>query len=49
METLLIIGGLSLFILVLCGGYGAWMLVSYAVYKMRDKGNMTLREYSQDW
>ena len=49
MEAIFAALGVCLFIVALCGGYGAWMLTSYVIYKIRDKGNMTLREFSQDW
>ena len=41
--------GVCGFIFVLTGSYAAWMLTSFLVYKIRDNGTMTLREFSQDW
>ena len=49
MNALFAAFGICAFIFVLCGGYAAWMCASYLVYKIRDNGNMTLREFSQDW
>lgn len=49
MGTLFAAFGIFGFIFVLTGSYAAWMLVSFLVYKIRDNGNMTLREFSQDW
>lgn len=49
MEAIFAALGVCLFILALCGGYGICILYHFAVYKIRDKGDMTLREFSQDW
>lgn len=49
MGTLFAAFGIFAFMFVFFGGYAVWMLVSFLIYKIRDNGTMTLREFSQDW